>query len=117
MLLHYLKAESGAVEEIDEALRLLSSTSVETKNDTDVLEYSKLKAQFEEEISLMTNDEEFEESCRLERRKRQLFCDDLFQLKSPSKVAPALEDFVDIKYNSARGRHLILNKDIPIGKS
>ena len=60
-----------------------------------------------------------QEQKKLEEGKKRIvqFTRDLFQLQSPNPLAPALEDFVEIKYNEKKGRHLVVTKDVPAGKS
>ena len=48
-------------------------------------------------------------------KQRKQFTLDLFKLQSPNPVAPALESFVQIKYNEKKGRHLVLTQDVPAG--
>ena len=61
---------------------------------------------------------EREEKKLEERRERVIpFTRDLFTLQSPNPLAPALEDFVEIKYNEKKGRHLVVTKDVEAGKS
>jgi len=55
-----------------------------------------------------------------EKKLKEQFTLDLFQLKSPNPAAPALESFVQIKYNEKKGRHLVVEtkdgRDIPACK-
>ena len=48
-------------------------------------------------------------------KQRLQFTQDLSQLKSPNPFAPALESFVQIKYNEKKGRHLVVSQDVPAG--
>ena len=71
-----------------------------------------LKAQIEEH----KKSEEGKKEDEIEKQRKQ-FSRDLFHLKSPNPVAPALESFVQIKYNEKKGRHLVVTKDVEAGKS
>ena len=55
-----------------------------------------------------------------EKKLKEQFTRDLFQLKSPNPAAPALESFVQIKYNEKKGRQLVVEtpdgRDVPAGK-
>ena len=70
---------------------------------------------------LTTQLKEYEESEEGKKKdeiekQRKEFSRDLFQLKSPNPVAPALESFVQIKWNEKKGRHLVVTQDVPAGK-
>ena len=55
-----------------------------------------------------------------EKKLKLQFTRRLFQFESPNPSAPALESFVQIKYNEKKGRHLVVEtpdgRDVPAGK-
>ena len=112
-----------AVMEIDEALKSLSQSSGQSQGqsqvplDENVVRQTKsyfesLKSKHESKLShnrAKTNGRNLEE-----KNKRMEFTRELFRVKSPNPLAPALEDFVEIKWTKGKGRHLVVKKEIPI---
>ena len=62
------------------------------------------------------NDPEEKNEVQSDRANRRKFCEGiLFKVKKPNPSMPAAEDFVHVKYDEVKGRHLVVTRDIPAG--
>ena len=115
ILLHGFQNNSGAVKEITSVLNSIQpGQRLEFCSKRDILGLNvKYQNLFNAELN---SDQIFQEKYVEAKNKIKTFCDELFNLKSPNPLSPALESFVEIKYNEERGRHLIVTEDVLIGK-
>ena len=50
-----------------------------------------------------------------EMQKMRNIRDEMLKVEKSNPLMPAAADFVEIKYDTAQGRHLVVNQDVPAG--
>ena len=104
-----LKDPEGALEDIALALQ-------NHYPPTSILKLEQRKKKCEEMIEKFKsigNVRDLEEKLETEMRKK--LCEDIRHIQNPNPLIPVAAKCVQIKFEKAKGRHLVVNRDVPAG--